>query len=197
MSGSHAKSTYSVNDLAQVKALADPLRQMILGSFAKEPRTTKQVADLLHEKPTRLYHHVEILERAGLIKLVKTKQNRGTVERYYRAVANRFAVGSNLFRHLAPRKKTGAAAPEALFSRAFDATLREMQLGFAAKGQHPDRACEATLLRSRVRATSEQIEDLRNKLQAWLASVRRSGHRGPARYGILLVAYPLRTPKAR
>ena len=34
--------------------------------FAEAPRTTKQVAELLGEPPTRLYHHVAALERAGL-----------------------------------------------------------------------------------------------------------------------------------
>ena len=36
-----------------------------------EERTTKQVAELLHEKPTRLYHHVDALERACLVQLTQ------------------------------------------------------------------------------------------------------------------------------
>ena len=48
------------------------------------------MADRLGEKPTKLYHHVDTLEAAGLIKLVKTKRKRGTVEKYFEAVAERF-----------------------------------------------------------------------------------------------------------
>ena len=61
----------------------------ILGALCEE-RTTKQVAELLNEKPTRLYHHVDALERAGLVQLTRTRPKRGTVEKYYRSVARRF-----------------------------------------------------------------------------------------------------------
>ena len=48
-------------ELEQVKVLADPLRVRILETMALEERTTKQVAEELGEKPTRLYPHVEAL----------------------------------------------------------------------------------------------------------------------------------------
>ena len=51
----------------QIKALANPLRQQILELMIEAPITTKQVADRLGEKPTKLYHHVDTLEAAGLI----------------------------------------------------------------------------------------------------------------------------------
>ena len=45
-----------------------------------------------------MYHHFEVLERVGLIRLVETKPKRGTVERYYRAVAGEFNADPRLFR---------------------------------------------------------------------------------------------------
>src|SRR5262245_52283071 len=87
--------THTVTDLAQIRALADPLRLRILGALGREPRTTKQVADVLGEKPTKLYHHVEALERVGLVRLTETRPNRGTVEKYYQAVAGRFQVAGS------------------------------------------------------------------------------------------------------
>ena len=70
-----------LTELDQIKVLADPLRIRILEELGQE-RTTKQVADLIGEKPTKLYHHVEALERVGLIQLTRTRQNRGTLEKY-------------------------------------------------------------------------------------------------------------------
>jgi hypothetical protein len=55
--------------------------------FAESAKTTKQVAELLGEPPTRLYHHVAALERAGLLALQETRQNRGAVEKWYVGVA--------------------------------------------------------------------------------------------------------------
>jgi predicted ArsR family transcriptional regulator len=73
--------------VAELRALAHPLRLRILELFAECPRTTKQVAGLLGEPPTRLYHHVNALERAGLLQLKETRANRGTVEKWYGADA--------------------------------------------------------------------------------------------------------------
>jgi hypothetical protein len=55
--------------------------------FAESPKTTKQVADILGQPPTRLYHHVAALERSGLLVLKEKRKNRGTVEKWYVGVA--------------------------------------------------------------------------------------------------------------
>jgi len=89
-------ATFTLTGLDQVKALADPLRVRMLGEFADE-RTTRQVAESMNEKPTRLYHHVDALEKAGLIRMTRTRRNRGTLERYYRAVACSFRADPSLF----------------------------------------------------------------------------------------------------
>ena len=87
----------TLSDVRQVKVLADPLRIRILEELSTAERTTKQVAERLGEKPTKLYHHVEALERVGLIRLARTRQKRGTLEKYYIAVARQFRTDSRLF----------------------------------------------------------------------------------------------------
>lgn len=69
--------------LAALRAAAHPLRLRLLELFAQGARTTKQAAADLGEPPTRLYHHVHALERAGLVRLVETRAKRGTEEKYY------------------------------------------------------------------------------------------------------------------
>src|ERR1043165_403314 len=69
--------------VSDLRALAHPLRLRMMELFAAQPRTTKQVADLLGQPPTRLYHHVAALERAGLLELRETRKNRGTTEKWY------------------------------------------------------------------------------------------------------------------
>jgi len=73
--------------VAGLRALAHPLRLRVMELFAEAPRTTKQVADLLGQPPTRLYHHVAALERAGLLRLKETRKNRGTTEKWYEAIS--------------------------------------------------------------------------------------------------------------
>jgi len=78
--------------VADLRALAHPLRLRILELFAEGPKTTKRVAELLGEPPTRLYHHVAALERSGLLKLKETRKNRGTVEKWYETVSRTMGV---------------------------------------------------------------------------------------------------------
>jgi DNA-binding transcriptional ArsR family regulator len=86
------------NGLDQVRALSHPLRLRLLELFAHQPRTAKQAAEVMGEPPTRLYHHVAALERAGLIRLRETRQNRGTTEKYYEAIAPLHPVGREVLK---------------------------------------------------------------------------------------------------
>ena len=118
--------SFTLTDLDQVKVLADPLRIQILEGLCGEARTTKQVAQRIGEKPTKLYHHVEALERVGLIRLSRTRQNRGTLEKYYQAVARAFKADSCMFTASDAGSKPGGDALQAMVSTVFDRTSREM-----------------------------------------------------------------------
>lgn len=73
--------------VADLRALAHPLRLRMMELFAESPKTTMQVAGILGQPPTRLYHHVAALERSGLLVLKEKRKNRGTVEKWYVGVA--------------------------------------------------------------------------------------------------------------
>lgn len=88
---------FSITSMEQLKAIAHPLRQQLFEAFAVEPATTKQVADRLGLKPTRLYHHVAKLESAGLIELTAKRQVRGTTEKYFKAVATLLKIDHEAF----------------------------------------------------------------------------------------------------
>ena len=94
---SRQEAQFTLTELEQVRILADPLRLRILEVLCDEERTTKQVAEQLGEKPTKLYHHVEALEKIGLIRQTRTRRNRGTLERYYLAIARRFTADPKVF----------------------------------------------------------------------------------------------------
>src|SRR5579885_1008660 len=79
--------------LAQMRALAHPLRLRIMEVLADAPRTTKQVAELLGQPPTRLYHHVAALERAGLLRLKEARQKPGATEKWYEALPVTLGTG--------------------------------------------------------------------------------------------------------
>src|SRR5262249_23588234 len=98
----------AVETVAQMRALAHPLRLRILELFAEAPRTTMQAAGLLGQPPPRLRHHRTALERAGLLRLHETRPNRGTIEKWYAAAAPR------LEQRAGARARGADAVPKAL-----------------------------------------------------------------------------------
>lgn len=188
------EEVYILKDLEQLKVLADPLRLHILEALCEQPMTTKQVARLLGEKqPTKLYHHVEALERVGLIKLVKTRRNRGTVEKYYRAVAGDFTVDRKLFA-VTPQAKETVEALQALYASALEATVTEIRRSITAKLIEPQDKCRApSVTRLHICTTQAQIEKLKKKLQEWLKECRAADQKhGEVEYGLTVVFYPIK-----
>ena len=96
--------------IADLRALAHPLRLRMMELFAESPRTTKQVAVLLKQPPSRLYHHVAALERAGLLVLKEKRKNRGTVEKWYVGIAKQVQGSASAGTAAAGRASRAVAA---------------------------------------------------------------------------------------
>lgn len=72
-----------VNSPQHMKALGDPLRHKILGIIQSRPATAKQIADRLKTPPGTIGYHLQVLEAAGLAKVVARRLVRGIVAKYY------------------------------------------------------------------------------------------------------------------
>lgn len=188
---------FVLQTLEQVKALTDPLRQRILGEFLRQPMTTKQVAQQLGEQSNRLYHHVAILEQAGLVQIVETRQNRGTIEKYYRAVASKFHVDRNLF-EFAPESAMADSGVQ-LIVTALEVTLFQLQ-DTRAQTLLGTQLAPENLVFTRalgLRVTPDQIAALRARIETWLEEcgcgcedgATTQDAEGPL-YALTLILYP-------
>jgi DNA-binding transcriptional ArsR family regulator len=92
----NVEGVYVIENLEQLRAIADPLRTRILEALVREPKTTSQLAELLGETNNKLHYHVHELERFGLIKLVEKRERGGVLEKYYRAVARDYTIAPAL-----------------------------------------------------------------------------------------------------
>jgi DNA-binding transcriptional ArsR family regulator len=76
--------------------LLDELSHRVRGPLLRRLRVPRSAAELAAELDvpvTRLYHHLNALESAGLIEVVATRRVGAALERRYRAVARGFRVG--------------------------------------------------------------------------------------------------------
>ena len=90
-----------VDDVATMKALADPLRMKIMRVLGKnahdEPRvmTVKQIAEELGEPTTKLYRHVKQLLAVDLIQVAELRLVGGIVEQRYRVAQKSLGVNTD------------------------------------------------------------------------------------------------------
>jgi DNA-binding transcriptional ArsR family regulator len=82
----------TIRSAKQYKALGDPLRVRLLELIQHQPRTAKQLAELLERPPGTIGHQVRVLEEAGLAQVVALRQIRGIVAKYYARTAHIFVV---------------------------------------------------------------------------------------------------------
>jgi len=189
-----ASGTYIVTSMDQAKVLVDPLRARILREFVEAPRTTKQVAERLGEKPTRLYRHVDALAETGLLTLKGERKKRGTVERYFQAVASRFEIGRSLFQSTDDRSHADASQMVSLlFQNA------ESEILAAVQGHDDDDELGPFAMRAEIRAGAREIKKLRDKLLEWVeeCSTKDQGDSGGDKvghYATVVAFFPVQPP---
>lgn len=81
----------------QVRAISGPLRMTILGLLHERAATVTELARAVKRPKSTVAHHVGVLTRAGLLRVVRTRRVRAVEERFYGRTARMFYV--SLGRH--------------------------------------------------------------------------------------------------
>jgi DNA-binding transcriptional ArsR family regulator len=77
---------------AQVKAIGHPLRTTILQLLHERAATVTELATAVRRPKSTIAHHVEVLTRNGLLRVVRTRKVRAIEERFYGRTARMFYV---------------------------------------------------------------------------------------------------------
>ena len=162
-----------ISDVETLKAISDPVRLRILETMvtaADQAWTVKRLAKALDTNPTKLYHHINILEERDLIRIAGTRVVSGIIETSYRISALSIRLDRALL--------SGAGADvrssvHDVLAVVFDSVRDEIEQGFSSgvikssddplselliRGLtmvHPDRAVE---LRRRLRELLEEFD---------------------------------------
>lgn len=126
-----------------------------------------QVAAQLGEPPTRLYHHVNALERAGVLRLVDTRQVRGTTEKYFELASKQ--IGMLRGQHVTDDTR---AALGAITTALFDEARGELLAAMA----DPKRLTAETApiaLRMLITIPESRLPRLRKRLLSTIKVIQR------------------------
>jgi DNA-binding transcriptional ArsR family regulator len=170
--------TLVIDDLATLKAFADPLRHRMLALLDK-PKSVRELATKLEKPADRLYYHLRLLERHGLIKGVDDAA-RG--ERRYQSVARSISVDGRL---AAPHALDGFVGD--MFERARREWIR------AADLPKTDDVKRSMLAALHLRLTEAQRQELNDALATLLAKFDDEADDDEPRraYGVMAGMWPL------
>lgn len=87
---------YEIENIEQLRAIADMLRLRIIDLLQKKPMTVTQLGDELDVAPAKVHYHVRELEKVGLLHLAETREKGGILEKYYQPVAREISVEKSL-----------------------------------------------------------------------------------------------------
>ena len=85
-----------ITDLEAVKAIADPLRNQIIEVLSPAPMSVNQIAEKLGLAPSKLYYHVNLLEKHGFLKVVETSVHGNIIEKHYWITAYDYDIEKDL-----------------------------------------------------------------------------------------------------
>lgn len=180
-----------IDDVATLKALADPIRMAILELAMAEPSrtwTAKEFAGIVGISPTKIYYHLNQLEQHGLVQIRDTRVVNGIIEKQYGA--------GQLDLTFSRRTEDGGESLRAAVSTQFDITRDEIDLGLAASTMSVDAeaAEHERLLVSRSVASIEesQIAEFRAELLNLVHKFEKSAGSGTHPFGMLIALHPTR-----
>ena len=122
--------THLIEDLDTLKVISDPLRIRLLDAIGMANRdgnlrTAKQLAAEVAVPHQKLYYHINMLEKHGLIKIAETQIVSGIIEKHYQVQARSVHVARHLFDNGISRDQKAQAAL-ALLDSALDATRSDL-----------------------------------------------------------------------
>ncbi|MFV2020512.1 helix-turn-helix domain-containing protein [Micromonospora sp. LOL_023] len=187
-----------IEDVATLKALADPIRMRVLELAMSEPErtwTAKELARIIGVPPTKIYYHLNQLEQHQLVHIRDTRVVNGIIEKQYGAGQ------LNLTFH---RRSGDEPSPaQEIVSTLLGQTRDEIEGGLnagtiSASSEAPD-PVRMVLSRNVAEIPQHRIAEFRQEMLALMrrfdeASVAREGGAGGHRFAMLVAMHPLGRP---
>jgi DNA-binding transcriptional ArsR family regulator len=181
-----------ISDPDQLKALGDALRLQLLEVMGRRIRhgwSVKELADAIGTSQTKLYHHVNLLEERGLLRVAGTQVVSGIVERRYQPAARGFRLDKSLV-----AGASGGTAIGQLLDVAVEATRSQIMDSIARGAIDPSDATPGRrllLFRNRLRLRPDRVEAFTERLQALMDEEDAGDEPDAVEHGLFVVFYPM------
>lgn len=158
-----------ITTLAELRAASDDQRHRMLTLLIVKPLTARALASQLRMPRTKVYYHLGLLERHGLIRVAGQRVSGRQLERIYRAVARSFRVDTAL---LGGKTRRGAASARVQILRN---ALRDFE---ETSGRRSSRPEQMVVSRAMLRLKPAQLANLRQRIHRLVASLETTQAEG-------------------
>jgi len=156
-----------VIDPLTLKVLADPSRSYLVYSLAECAKPAKQLAVEMDCPITRLYYHLQQLEKHGLIFVERTRKVSGILEKHYRASAREFVIDRSAY---GAAGQVDSARSQALLGFVFDQSRLDISNGLNSgridASKPPPEVGSLMAYRTIMKLSTAQAKGLYDKLLA-------------------------------
>lgn len=185
----------TIGDVETLKAISDPVRIRILDTMLSRPEeawTVKRLATALGVGPTKLYHHVNILEERELIRPAATRVVSGIIETSYRVAQLSLRLDRTLL--------AGGRVPDAVdqllrsvLDGVRDGIEESLRSGVAAADPDAPPARRLILARGLTRLPAARAAELHERMRALMAEFDALDDAGEDAqpFGYLVGLYPM------
>ena len=90
------QNTYEIDNLKTLGLFSNPLRRQIFEVIISRPLSAKEIGEKLGINFAKLYYHLNLMEKAGIIQVEDERIASGITEKYYRAIAKQIQIAPNL-----------------------------------------------------------------------------------------------------
>lgn len=180
-----------LTEVSQLKALSDALRLQIVEVMhedADRAWAAKELAERLGTKQTKLYHHLGLLEEAGIIRVAETRLVSGIQEKRYAVAARSFRVDRSLLTG-SDEDATIAGVLDVMFERARADILESIQAGLITLDERGERRRRMALSTTHARLGPKQIERVMELIEE-LGHMDDDPDPNGTEYGFLVGFYP-------
>lgn len=171
-----------IDNLETLRVLTDPLRNQIYELLISVPLNVRQIAERLGVVPSRLYYHMSLLEKHGLVRVVETRMVANMVEKIYRASAYEIELAPNLLRFSTGEERETITE---ILTANLDVTREDLlrsinsRLFDVEEGQTPHMPRPVLVSRTTARISEVYANEFRERLSELIASF--SAQDGPHR----------------
>ena len=188
-----------ITDLETLKVISAPLRFQILeriglASDSGQLTTVKQLSEDLEIPPTKLYYHINLLEKYGLIQIPETRVVSGIIEKYYQIAAQRIRVDLDISKNTKIDRNEGMALAISSISAMFDTAQLNVEKSFKFRLEEtqvgePEPVAMLTSQTS-LQISPEQAQDFITRLNELIGEFEEIENPGGLAFGLTVLFNP-------